>query len=173
MDGERPLPDDATSPALAADEAAEAALETEAALEIEAPVPVVAVPDPLFVEVAVDETTLLLELEEMLEQDRSYNGVVLPNVVTPKLSLGVAPLSVSSRVNQKTLTLPNRGHPTTSQYVLALAREAVARFCCGPLTGHPVSVIQMGFPPTAFWVAASEASKRDLAESIELESVFW
>lgn len=167
MDGESPLPDDATSPPVAAVEAA------EAALEMEAPVAVVAAPDPLAVDVAVDEEPLLLELEEMLEQDRSYNGVVLPNVVTPKLSLGVAPLSVSSRVNQKTLTLPNRGHPTTSQYVLALAREAVARFCCGPLTGHPVSVIQMGFPPTAFWVAAREASKRDLADSIPLESVFW
>lgn len=62
------------------------------------------------------------ELEATLEQERSKSGVVdrgFPPVM-PKLGLGVA-LSVSSSVNHHVLTLPKLGHPTASQYVLALA----------------------------------------------------
>lgn len=86
----------------------------EAALMMEDPVAVVAAPDPLdVVIVAVD-----VELEEVrLVQERSKRGVVLkvfPSMI-PKLGFGVAPPSVSSRVYQKMLVLPKRGHPTASQ----------------------------------------------------------
>ncbi len=133
--------------------------------------PLVAEPDKLTV-VAEDEAELLLE--EILAQERSYKGVVLSGLpeVIPKDGLGVAS-SVSSIVYQKMLTLPNLGHPTSSQYVLALAMDGTPRFSVFPLTGHPVSVIQTSLPPTAAWVTARASSKRADPSVISLLIVFW
>jgi hypothetical protein len=79
--------------------------ETVAVAALE-PVARVELPEPLVV-------TLL----EMLLHERSKSGVVLRGLpgATPKLGSRAALLSVSSRVYQKTLALPKRGHPTWSQ----------------------------------------------------------
>jgi len=109
-DGDRPDPELTMAPPVAAVDADEAALAKEEA--------VVALPDPDGPddEVAVDAAELLV-LEDTLEQERSKSGVVLkgePGTI-PKLGLGVALLSVSSRVYHHVLTTPKLGHPTWSQ----------------------------------------------------------
>jgi len=93
-----------------------------------------------------DEEEDEVDEEVTLEQERSKRGVVLMLAPTvPKLGEDPA----SSRVYQKMLTFPNRGHPTSSQYFFALASDGTPKFWLEPLTGHPVSVIQTSFPPTA------------------------
>lgn len=109
--GERPEPELAMTPPVAAVDAEDAALAKEE--------PVVAVPDdpePVAEAEAVDAAELL-ELEETLEQERSNSGVELKGVpeAIPKLGLGEALLSVSSRVYHQVLTTPKLGHPTSSQ----------------------------------------------------------
>lgn len=101
--------------------------------------------------VAVPEAeTLTLEDDADEElHERSYSGVMdreLPTI--PKLGDGVSG-AASWRVYHQTLVAPNRGHPASSQYVLAFSREGTARFSVGPLTGQPVSVIQTGLEPMA------------------------
>lgn len=105
--------------------------------------------------VAVPETEALsleVELDEELEeelQERSYKGVVVKVLPTiPKLGDGVSG-AASWRVYHQTFVSSKRGHPTSSQYVLALSVEGTAWFSVGPLTGQPVSVIQTGLDPTA------------------------
>lgn len=112
------------------------------------------------------------ELDTLL-QDRSYKGVVVKVLPTiPKLGAGVVGAE-SWRVYHQTLVFPNRGQPASSQYVLAFSVEAMARFAAGPLTGHPVSVIQTSLLPTAAWVALTASLKRPGPFSIELACVFW
>jgi hypothetical protein len=104
--GERPEPELTIPPPLAAEDAEETALAKEEA--------VAELPDPEPVAVAVEDAELL---EETLAQDRSNNGVELrgePGAI-PKLGLGVALLSVSSRVYHQVLTTSKLGHPTWSQ----------------------------------------------------------
>ena len=122
LDGESPPPDEATG-----DEATELA---------EAPV------------LVVDDG--VLELEETAAQERSKYGVVVKGLpaTIPKLGL-VWTASLSVRVYHQVLVLPKRGHPTASQYALALFELGTARLAVEPLLGHPVSVIQTGLPPTA------------------------
>jgi len=131
-DGERPPPDEARSVADAAEETEEAALERDAdaedselageeveaslleddpdpdsvdAVELEAAAEVEDDPDE-----AEDE-----ELEETSLQERSKRGVVLRVEPTiPRLGEGVV-ASASWRVNHQVLTLPRRGHATSSQ----------------------------------------------------------
>lgn len=43
----------------------------------------------------------------------------------------------------------------------------------GPLTGHPVSVIQSSLPPTAACVSERADSNRDFPLAMELVWVFW
>jgi len=101
-----------------------------------------------------------------LEHERSYSGCVL-NVLSlvllptrPKLGSGVVG-AASWRTYHQVLTLPNAdAHPTSSQNVCALAMLAMPRFSALPLTGHPVSVIQTGFPIAAAEVASYAAQKR-------------
>jgi len=103
----------------------------------------------------------VLPVLETAAQERSKYGVVvkgLPSTI-PKLGL-VWTASLSSRVYHQVLVLPKRGHPTASQYVLALAELGMARLAVEPLTGHPVSVTQTGFPPTAACVALRASWKR-------------
>jgi len=114
-----------------------------------------------------------------LEHERSYNGDVL-NVLSlvllptrPKLGFGAVG-AASWRTYHQVLTLPKAdAHPTSSQNVCAFAKLAMARFSALPLTGHPVSVIQTGFPPAAAEVASYAAQKRLYASSMLLLSVFW
>jgi len=137
-EGERAPPELTMLLAEIAVDKVEAALETD--LIDEEPAPLVAV--------ELAEEMMLLELETA-EQDRSYSGVVLSLLPTiPKLGFGVTGAE-SCSVNQKVLTLPNEGHPTSSQYVFAFSREGTAWPETEPLTGHPVSVIQTSLPPTA------------------------
>jgi len=105
--GERPEPELAITPPFAAADAEEAALAKEEA--------VATLPDPD--EAVAVEPAELLVLEETLEQERSKSGVVLRGVpeTIPKLGLGVALSSVSSRVYHQVLTTPKLGHPTWSQ----------------------------------------------------------
>lgn len=144
---------------------AEAEAETEAAPKVEVASKVDAVPEPEatpeaeaapVAEVVAEADMDFDEEDDESDalQERSYRGVVdslSPTI--PKLGEGVSG-AASWRVYQKTLVFPNRGQPTSSQYVLALSMEATARFWSGPLTGQPVSVTQTSFPPTAacVWV---------------------
>ena len=48
---------------------------------------------------------------------------------------------------------------------------ATARFCVGPLTGQPVSVIQTGLPPTAALVLFNVWKKISYPKSIEFTAV--
>lgn len=109
-EGESPEPEPAITPPVAADDREEAALANEE------PVAVADLTPPAPDEVAEEEAELL-EALVMLEQERSYRGVELIGVpeVRPKLGLGVALLSVSSRVYHQVLTTPKLGHPTWSQ----------------------------------------------------------
>lgn len=142
-DGERPPPEEATSVAEAAEEREEAPLEREeAALVTEETYPEAAEeselavteeallwedepdpdPDPedaveLDATAEVDDDPDEAEDEELetAEQDRSNNGVVLKVEPTiPKLGEGTVG-SASWRVNHQVLTLPRRGHATSSQ----------------------------------------------------------
>jgi len=98
-DGERGVPDETTEPPEMAVEREDEAL--EAALEADDPV--------------ADEDALLEVEVEMLEQDRSYRGVVLNGLPTsPKDGLGVAPW-VSSSVYHHMLTFPSLGQATACQ----------------------------------------------------------
>jgi hypothetical protein len=103
--GERPEPELTIAPPVAAVERDEAALANEDA--------VVAVPDPEPVAEDLAELLLLLP-EETPEQERSKRGLVLRGVpgAIPNEGLGVALLSVSSRVYHQVLTTPKLGHPT-------------------------------------------------------------
>jgi hypothetical protein len=69
------------------------------------------------VEVAVEDAELEVLATVTLVQERSKRGVVLRGVpgAIPKLGLGVALLSVSSRVYHQVLVTPKLGHPTWSQ----------------------------------------------------------
>lgn len=71
------------------------------------------------------------------------------------------------------LVLPNRGQPTSSQYVLALVRLASAWFAAGPLMGHPVSVTQTSLPLAAAWVAPKASLKRDAPFEMEFAIVVF
>jgi hypothetical protein len=116
----------------------------------------------------LEEAAAELEEVEAL-QVRSYRGVVLsPELETPKL--GLAPSSL--RMYHQVLVLPKRGQATSSQYCLALAVLATARFWLSPVTGQPVSVIQTSLLPATALVLATPVSKRDLASSMELALVF-
>ena len=77
------------------------------------------------------------------------------------------------KVNQYVFTFPNAEHPTSSQYLFAFARLGTARFDVGPDTGHPVSVIQTGFFPTAAWVAWYASQKVAFAFAMPFAMVFW
>jgi hypothetical protein len=135
-DGERPPPEEAMRVAEAAEEMEEAALETEEAY------PEAEDPEEAGTEVLGEEASLLeddpdpdpvdgVELDATAEveedpdeaedeeetslQERSNNGVVLKVEPTiPKLGEGVVG-SASWRVNHQVLTLPRRGHATSSQ----------------------------------------------------------
>jgi hypothetical protein len=110
--------------------------------------------------VLVVEVGVLLELETAA-QERSKYGVVVKGLplTIPKLGL-VWTASLSVRVYHQVLVLPKRGHPTASQYVLALTELGIAWLAVEPLLGHPVSVIQTGLPPTADCVALRASWKR-------------
>jgi hypothetical protein len=124
-----------------------------------------AIPAPEVLEEAAAE----LEDVEAL-QLKSYRGVVsVEEPVTPKLG---AVVPASSRMYHQVLVVPNRGQATSSQYCLALAVLATARFSVGPVTGQPVSVIQTSLPPATALVFSTPFSKRALASSMELGSVF-
>lgn len=86
---------------------------------------------------------------------------------SPKL--GVAP--VSFNVYQKVFTFPKSSHPTWSQKTFALATSATATFSVGPDTGHPVSVIQTGFPPATAEVWLKPVKKRPWPLATEFGSV--
>jgi hypothetical protein len=117
----------------------------------------------------LEEAAAELEDVEAL-QLRSYRGVVsVEEPVTPKLG---AVVPASSRMYHQVLVLPSRGQATSSQYCLALAVLATARFSVGPVTGQPVSVIQTSLPPATALVFSTPLSKRALASSMELGSVF-
>jgi len=92
--------------------------------------------------------------------------------MTPKLGFGVIGL-LSWRVNHQVLTDPKFGHPTSSQYVLALAMFGTAWFSVFPLTGHPVSVIHTALPPTAPFVAAKAELNRLFASPMLFGIVLW
>jgi hypothetical protein len=79
----------------------------------------------------------------------------------------------SIRVYQKVLTFPRLGQATSTQYLRALAVDGTAKFSVGPLTGHPVSVIQTSFPPTALLVLERASLKREAPLSMLLAMVFW
>jgi len=143
-DGERPPPEEAMLVAEAAEEREEAPLEwEEAALVTEEAYPEAAEDSELAVTeeallwedepdpetdpedaVELDATAEVEEdpdeaedeeLEETAEQERSNNGVVLKVEPTiPKLGEGTVG-SASWRVNHQVLTLPRRGHATSSQ----------------------------------------------------------
>lgn len=132
-------------------------------------VAVASAPEPERVDaelVAVEEGSKL-EGSVTLAHERSYSGVVL-NVASlllvptrPKLGFGVVG-AASWRTYHQVLTLPKAdAHPTSSQNVWALDKLAMARFSVLPLTGHPVSVIQTGFPPAAPAVALYAAQKSE------------
>lgn len=157
--GERPPPDETIPPPVIATEADEMALDAEAEAEAEA--------DP---EADAVDDGEALELETPL-QERSKRGVLLkgdPGAI-PKLGLGEALLSVSSRVYHQVLTTSNLGHPTCCQYFWALLVLATARFSVFPDAGHPVSVIQTGLPPTAVTVLSTASLKRAAPFSIPLD----
>lgn len=117
----------------------------------------------------LDEEAAELEDVEAL-QLRSYRGVVsVEEPVTPKLG---AVVPASSRMYHQVLVTPNRGQATSSQYCLALATLATARFSVAPVVGQPVSVIQTSLPPATALVFATPLLKRALASSMELGSVF-
>lgn len=109
-EGESPEPELTIAPPVAAVDWEEAALAKEE------PVAVADFTPPAPDEVAVEEAELLVA-EVTLEQERSKRGVELRGVpgAMPKLGLGVALLSVSSRVYHQVLTTPKLGHPTWSQ----------------------------------------------------------
>lgn len=73
----------------------------------------------------------------------------------------------------QTFVDPNRAHPTSSQYVLALSMDATAWFWAGPLTGQPVSVTQTGLEPTAALVWSIALLKRDWPAEMEFAMVFY
>ena len=159
--GESPPPVETIPPPVMAAEAEEMALDAEAEADADLE------PEAL----AVEDGLALLELEETPEQERSKRGVLLkgfPGAI-PKLGLGDALLSVSSRVYHQVLTTPNLGHPTSCQYVLAFSVLGTARFSVFPVTGHPVSVIQTGLDPTAFTVLSTASLKRAAPFSIPLD----
>ncbi len=133
------------------------------------PVAVASVPVPETVEVDLVEVEEGNKLEGSvtLAHERSYSGDVL-NVASlllvptrPKLGFGAVG-AASCRTYHQVLTLSKADtHPTSSQYVWALDKLAMARFSALPLTGHPVSVIQTGFPPAAADVASYAAQKSE------------
>jgi hypothetical protein len=115
-----------------------------------------------------------------LLHERLYSGVVLiveSLVLLPtRPKLGSCTAGAESwRTYHQVLTLPKAdAHPTSSQNVCALATLAIARFSgLLPLMGHPVSVIQTGFPPATAEVASYAAQKRLYASSMLLLTVFW
>lgn len=146
----------------------EAEPEAEPVAEAEAPVATPdfsAKPAP---EVLDEEAAELEDVEAL--QLRSYRGVVsVEEPVTPKLG---AVVPASSRMYHQVLVTPNRGQATSSQYCLALATLATARFSVAPVVGQPVSVIQTSLPPATALVFATPLLKRALASSMELGSVF-
>lgn len=105
---------------------------------------------------------------------RLYRGVVVKVLpMTPKLGSGVAG-AASWSVYHQMLSDWNSGQPTSCQYVSAFSREGTAWPTVLPLTGKPVSVIQMGLlAPTACRVAARAASKSDLLFSMPLAFSCW
>lgn len=171
--GERPPPVETIAPPVMAVEADEMALDAEPEAEADRE------PDEeaeAEAEAEAVEDGLALELEgETSEQERSKRGVLLRGVpgAMPKLGLGEALLSVSSRVYHQVLTTPNLGHPTSCQYFWALLVLATARFSVFPDAGHPVSVIQTGLLPTAFTVLSTASLKRAAPFSMPLDWVFW
>ena len=178
-DGDRPLPEETVPSELAAETRDDPAL----AAGGEADTDVVDEALPIGIAAMLEggagievEDPLLDELEEAGEtslQDRSYRGVVLEELpMMPKLGFGVTGLA-SCRVNHQVLTTPKLGHPTSSQYVLAFARLGTARFSVFPLTGHPVSVIQISLLPTTFCVAAIAALNKLFPLSMLFAIVFW
>jgi len=128
--------------------------------------PVCVAVDPLVVALVVAVDGNRLEGSETLAHERSYSGDV-PKVESlvlvprrPKLGTGVVG-AASCRTYHQVLTLPKAdAHPTSSQNVFALAMLGTPRFSVLPLTGHPVSVIQTGFPPAAPTVALYAFQKR-------------
>lgn len=164
-DGESPPPDEARGELVATDTTDATDAEMEALAE---PLEPPEVPELVVVD------GVLLELEETAEQERSKYGVVLKGLPStiPKLGL-VWTASLSVRVYHQVLVLPKRGHPTASQYVLALAALGTARLAVEPLTGHPVSVTQTGFPPTAACVALRASWKRPGPFWMLLAWVVW
>jgi hypothetical protein len=124
--------------------------------------------EPVFV--AVDPLAVAVEGNRLAGSvtflhERSYNGDV-PMVASlvllarrPKLGTGVVG-AASCRTYHQVFTFPKAdAHPISSQKIFALAMLGTPRFSVFPLTGHPVSVIQTGFPPAAPAVALYASQK--------------
>jgi hypothetical protein len=161
--------------------------EVEALVVLLDELPLVAVVAAVPVPVECEEVVAVEAVEEdnklagsvTLLHERLYSGVVLiveSLVLLPtRPKLGSCTVGAESwRTYHQVLTLPKAdAHPTSSQKVCALATLATARFSALlPLIGHPVSVIQTGFPPATAEVASYACQKRLYALSMLLLTVF-